>query len=67
MLRRLAEETNGDYTVATDENHYRESLMAQCTPPPAQPGQATLFADLVRMGFPDETQVAGEEEENGEE
>lgn len=57
ILRRLTEETNGDYTVATDESHYRDSLMAQCTPPPTQPGQGTMFADLVRMGFPAETQV----------
>lgn len=59
ILRRLSEVTNGDYSIAGDENHYRESLMAQCTPPPTQPGQegANKFADLVRMGFPAETQV----------
>ena len=32
--------------------------MAQCTPPPTQPGrEGAMFADLVRMGFPAETQV----------
>lgn len=58
VLRRLTEEASGDYTIAIDENHYREAVMAQCTPPPTQPGQGSLFADLVRMGFPAETQVA---------
>lgn len=57
VLKRLTEETSGDYTVATDESHYRDSLMAQCTPPPTQPGRGALFADLVQMGFPAETQV----------
>lgn len=58
VLRRLSEETSGDYSVAGDENHYRDSLMAQCTPPPTQPGrEGAMFADLVRMGFPAETQV----------
>ncbi|CAM9369573.1 unnamed protein product [Scytosiphon promiscuus] len=57
ILRRLSEETGGDYSIAGDENHYRDSLMAQCTPPPTQPGrEGTMFADLVRMGFPAETQ-----------
>ncbi|CAM9772640.1 unnamed protein product [Ectocarpus sp. 8 AP-2014] len=57
VLRRLTEETSGDYSIAGDENHYRESLMAQCTPPPTPPGrEGAMFADLVRMGFPAETQ-----------
>ncbi|CAN0026903.1 unnamed protein product [Pylaiella littoralis] len=57
VLRRLSEETSGDYSIAGDENHYRDSLMAQCTPPPTQPGrEGAMFADLVRMGFPAETQ-----------
>eukprot|EP00904_Undaria_pinnatifida_P003730 jgi/Undpi1/13358/HiC_scaffold_8.g03017.m1 len=56
VLRRLTDQTNGDYSVALDENHYQDSLMAQCTPPPTQPGRGALFADLVRMGFPAETQ-----------
>lgn len=60
VLRRLTEETSGDYSIAGDENHYRESLMAQCTPPPTPPGrEGAMFADLVRMGFPAETQVGG--------
>lgn len=58
ILRRLTEETSGEYSIAGDENHYRDSLMAQCTPPPTQPGrEGSMFADLVRMGFPAETQV----------
>lgn len=58
ILRRLTEETSGEYSIAGDENHYRDSLMAQCTPPPTQPGrEGAMFADLVRMGFPAETQV----------
>ena len=60
VLRRLTDETSGDYSVAIDENHYQDSLMAQCTPPPTQPGRGALFADLVRMGFPAETQVPRE-------
>lgn len=60
VLRRLTDETSGDYSVAIDENHYQDSLMAQCTPPPTQPGRGALFADLVRMGFPTETQVTRE-------
>eukprot|EP00903_Cladosiphon_okamuranus_P015895 g14680.t1 len=57
VLRRLSEETSGEYSIAGDENHYRDSLMAQCTPPPTQPGrEGTMFADLVKMGFPAETQ-----------
>ena len=58
VLRRLSEETNGEYSIAGDENHYRDALMAQCTPPPTQPGrEGAMFADLVKMGFPAETQV----------
>jgi transcription initiation factor TFIIH subunit 2 len=50
ILRRATEVTGGSYSVALNEAHLSELLLAHAPPPPAPPGQLT--AELVRMGFP---------------
>ncbi|KAG5189259.1 general transcription factor II H, polypeptide 2 [Tribonema minus] len=52
IARRIAEDTGGDFVVAVDEHHYKDSLLAQCTPPPTLAKRGPHFADLVEMGFP---------------
>lgn len=50
ILRLLTKKTNGVYAIATDENHYRDSLSALVTPPPTTSKQVS--ASLIRMGYP---------------
>ncbi|CAM9288629.1 unnamed protein product [Phaeothamnion confervicola] len=52
ICRTIAEETAGDYTVALDERHFEDALLAQTTPPLTLARRGPLFADMVQMGFP---------------
>jgi hypothetical protein len=50
VLRKATQETGGTYSVALNEQHLQELMLAHAPPPPTTSGQ--LMADLVRMGFP---------------
>lgn len=50
ILRVLTKKTEGLYVIATDENHYRDSLSAHVVPPPTTSKQVS--ASLIRMGYP---------------
>ncbi|KAK9805068.1 hypothetical protein WJX73_010881 [Symbiochloris irregularis] len=50
ICSRITEDTGGSYTVAMNEHHLQELVMAHSPPPPTR--QADSAASLVRMGFP---------------
>eukprot|EP00668_Euglena_longa_P029390 GGOE01036738.1.p1 GENE.GGOE01036738.1~~GGOE01036738.1.p1 ORF type:complete len:387 (-),score=75.01 GGOE01036738.1:31-1191(-) len=53
VLKRLARETHGTYTVALNEQHYRDLVLAHLTPPPSPPLTGTEeSAEMILMGFP---------------
>eukprot|EP01132_Coremiostelium_polycephalum_P000961 gene961-1224_t len=49
VCKHIAEQTNGVMTVALNEEHFQESLMLNCHPPPTI---GKMEAALVEMGFP---------------
>mmetsp|Transcript_11328 Transcript_11328/g.34681 ORF Transcript_11328/g.34681 Transcript_11328/m.34681 type:complete len:326 (+) Transcript_11328:63-1040(+) len=50
VLRQVAKKTQGDYSVATHEDHFLELLTAQVPPRPLT--DANIESSLVEMGFP---------------
>ncbi|KAK1271999.1 hypothetical protein QJS04_geneDACA022043 [Acorus gramineus] len=50
ICKHLCEETGGEYSVALDESHFKESLLEHAPPPPALAEYA--IANLIKMGFP---------------
>lgn len=50
ILRVLTKKTEGNYVIAMDENHFRDSLSAHVVPPPTTSRQVS--ASLIRMGYP---------------
>lgn len=59
VCRQLADQTNGNYNVILDDNHFKDLLMQQVDPPPAA---MCLEANLIKMGFPHQLNVEGSEE-----
>lgn len=55
VCRNLAEETGGQFSVATDPNHLLELLMSHTVPPPELQSKSTKTTDLIYMGFPKRT------------
>ncbi|KDO25300.1 hypothetical protein SPRG_09130 [Saprolegnia parasitica CBS 223.65] len=52
LLRRIAKDTQGTYSVAMDPNHFKDLISAFTIPSPSLATAATKFATLVEMGFP---------------
>ncbi|ETV75839.1 hypothetical protein H257_09819 [Aphanomyces astaci] len=52
LLKRIAKETHGTYSVALDAPHFRDLLSAFTTPCPSLASSVAKFATLVEMGFP---------------
>ena len=50
ILRVLAKRTEGTYTTAMHEEHFRELMNSHVTPPPLTSRQTSV--SLIRMGFP---------------
>jgi transcription initiation factor TFIIH subunit 2 len=49
VLKKLAKETKGSYSVILDEHHYKELINQHLLPPPAS---LNTESSLIRMGFP---------------
>ncbi|XP_055354256.1 general transcription factor IIH subunit 2-like [Paramacrobiotus metropolitanus] len=49
ICRNLAKDTVGEYSVALDESHLKDVMMAQVFPPPVS---ANSDSFLIKMGFP---------------
>jgi len=59
ICRKLAEATAGNMGVCLDQQHFRDWLLAQCTPLPTnKTGNATKGCEMIPMGFP--SRMAGE-------
>lgn len=59
ICRQLAKQTNGNYNVILDDNHYKDLLFQHIEPPPAA---LCLESSLIKMGFPHQMVVEGAEE-----
>jgi transcription initiation factor TFIIH subunit 2 len=56
ICRKLAESTAGTMGVCLDLQHFRDWLMAQCTPPPTTAGADNVRGcEMIPMGFPSRT------------
>ncbi|OQR86445.1 General transcription factor IIH subunit [Achlya hypogyna] len=52
LLRRIAKDTQGTYSVAMDPGHFKDLMAAFTVPSPSLASSVTRFATLVEMGFP---------------
>lgn len=55
ICRKLAESTSGTMGVCLDLQHFRDWLMAQCTPPPTDNTDKHRGCEMIPMGFPSRT------------
>jgi transcription initiation factor TFIIH subunit 2 len=55
ICRKLTEETSGVMGVCIDQQHFRDWMMAQCTPPPATSRLRESGCEMIPMGFPSRT------------
>lgn len=55
ICRKLADSTAGTMGVCLDLQHFRDWLMAQCTPPPTNNTGSPRGCELIPMGFPSRT------------
>jgi transcription initiation factor TFIIH subunit 2 len=55
ICHKLAESTAGTMGVCLDLQHFRDWLMAQCTPPPTNKTEKLRGCEMIPMGFPSRT------------
>jgi transcription initiation factor TFIIH subunit 2 len=55
ICRKLTEETSGVMGVCIDQQHFRDWMMAQCTPPPTTNKLRESGCEMIQMGFPSRT------------
>jgi transcription initiation factor TFIIH subunit 2 len=55
ICRKIADVTAGAMGVCIDLQHFRDWLMAQCTPPPTNKKDQLRGCEMIQMGFPSRT------------
>jgi transcription initiation factor TFIIH subunit 2 len=55
ICHKVSESTGGTMGVCIDLQHFRDWLMAQCTPPPTNKTDHERGCEMIQMGFPSRT------------